>query len=214
MRAAAILGLAGATLTAAEHALLRAARPAGLILFARNCIDPAQVERLVGEAVAAIGDSDVLVLIDQEGGRVRRLKPPHWRVLPPAAAYRGLYAVDPAAGAAGGAAGGPPHGCRSAGARHQHQLCARARSRDRRCARHHRRPRLRRDTGRRRRARPGRGGRLSGRRRGAGDQAHSRPRACARRQPSRAAGRATPAAPSWRPPISPVSARSPTCRRR
>lgn len=92
-RAPIILGLSGATLTDAERRLLRESRPAGLILFARNCIDPAQVRALVAEARAAIG-MPALVLIDQEGGRVRRLRPPHWRALPPAAAYVALHARD------------------------------------------------------------------------------------------------------------------------
>ena len=79
----------------AEAAVLRAARPCGVILFARNVRDPDQVRRLTDAARERVGD-DILVLIDQEGGRVRRLKPPHWRELPPAAAYGALYADDPA----------------------------------------------------------------------------------------------------------------------
>ena len=85
--------------------MLRQARPCGVILFARNVADPDQVRRLTDDARAAIGADDILVLIDQEGGRVQRLRPPHWRALPPAAAYGALYARRPAAGAARGAAG-------------------------------------------------------------------------------------------------------------
>jgi beta-N-acetylhexosaminidase len=84
MRAALITGLAGLTLTAVEAGFLRSTRPAGLILFARNLAHPGQVRRLVAQARAHIGSDDVLVLIDQEGGRVQRLRPPHWRRLPPA----------------------------------------------------------------------------------------------------------------------------------
>ncbi len=92
MLSAVITGLAAQTLTPPEHAFLRAARPAGLILFARNVDHPDQVRRLVADATAAIG-ADVLVLIDQEGGRVQRLRPPHWRALPAGAAFQ--YAVSP-----------------------------------------------------------------------------------------------------------------------
>jgi beta-N-acetylhexosaminidase len=66
-----------------------------VILFARNVADPVQVRRLSEAAREAVG-SDILVLVDQEGGRVRRLEPPHWRALPAAAAYGRLYAVGPA----------------------------------------------------------------------------------------------------------------------
>lgn len=100
-RAPIILGLSGERLTDAERRLLAENRPAGLILFARNCVDPAQVRALVAEARAAIG-AQALVLIDQEGGRVRRLRPPHWRELPPAAAFAALHARD------------SEHGCRAA----------------------------------------------------------------------------------------------------
>jgi beta-N-acetylhexosaminidase len=95
MLASFITGLAGLELGPREVALLRAARPCGIILFARNVADPAQVRRLNEAAREAVGD-EILVLIDQEGGRVRRLRPPHWRELPCAAAYGRLYANDPA----------------------------------------------------------------------------------------------------------------------
>jgi beta-N-acetylhexosaminidase len=102
MLAAFITALAGPELDPAEAAALRAARPCGVILFARNVRDPDQVRRLTDAAREAVGD-DILVLIDQEGGRVRRLKPPHWRELPPAAAYGRLYA------------GNRDHACSTAG---------------------------------------------------------------------------------------------------
>lgn len=95
MRKALITGLSGPVLTSDEARFLAAARPAGLILFARNCQSPDQVRTLVGAALDAVGTSDTLVLIDQEGGRVQRLRPPHWRVLPPARAYGRAFCADP-----------------------------------------------------------------------------------------------------------------------
>jgi beta-N-acetylhexosaminidase len=97
MRSAFITGLAGLTLTDGERAFLAASRPAGIILFARNCADPDQIRQLVSAAMKAVGADDVLVLIDQEGGRVQRLRPPYWRALPAAASYAALYWADPAA---------------------------------------------------------------------------------------------------------------------
>jgi beta-N-acetylhexosaminidase len=95
MRSALIVGLAGETLGPDERAFLRDCRPVGIILFARNCGAPDRIARLVGEARAAAAAEDMLVLIDQEGGRVRRLRPPHWRALPSAAAYATMQADDP-----------------------------------------------------------------------------------------------------------------------
>jgi len=95
MRASLITGLAGTELTPDEARFLASVRPCGLILFTRNCLFPHQVSSLVADAKAAIGSDDVLVLIDQEGGRVRRLMPPHWRELPPAASYAHLAETDP-----------------------------------------------------------------------------------------------------------------------
>lgn len=91
MLSAFITGLAGLELDAREAAALRSVRPCGVILFARNVADPAQVRRLSEAARDAVG-SDILLLVDQEGGRVRRLQPPRWRELPAAAAYGRLYA--------------------------------------------------------------------------------------------------------------------------
>lgn len=90
-----ITGLAGVTLTAEEAAFLARARPCGIILFSRNCQTADQIRALVAAATTAIGSSEILVLIDQEGGRVQRLHPPLARTLPPAAAYATLYARDP-----------------------------------------------------------------------------------------------------------------------
>lgn len=95
MRASLITGLAGAHLSPDEARFLAEARPCGIILFARNCVNPYQLRGLIEDAKSAIGTDDVLVLIDQEGGRVRRLMPPHWRELPPAASFAALAEEDP-----------------------------------------------------------------------------------------------------------------------
>jgi beta-N-acetylhexosaminidase len=97
MRSALITGLAGLTLTPAELGFLKSTRPAGIILFARNCASPEQISTLVQASYDAIGTDKLLVLIDQEGGRVRRLRPPLWRDLPAARVYAELYARDPEA---------------------------------------------------------------------------------------------------------------------
>lgn len=94
MTAALITGLSGQTLTDDERAFYRDVKPAGVILFKRNVEDGALVRPLVDSVLDAIGRDDVLVLIDQEGGRVQRLRPPNARDLPPAAAYAALYQTD------------------------------------------------------------------------------------------------------------------------
>ncbi len=91
---AAIYGCAGTTLSAAERSFFRDADPFGFILFARNVATPEQVRALVADLRASVGRADAPVLIDQEGGRVRRLRPPHWRASPPASAFAALYARD------------------------------------------------------------------------------------------------------------------------
>jgi beta-N-acetylhexosaminidase len=78
MTAAAILAPLGPRLTPDEAAFFRAADPWGFILFARNVETPAQVQALTGELRAAVG-RDAPVLVDQEGGRVQRLRAPYWR---------------------------------------------------------------------------------------------------------------------------------------
>jgi beta-N-acetylhexosaminidase len=97
MTAALIAGLSGTVLTKAEHAFYRDVKPAGVILFRRNVLEPQRIKQLVDDVRDAIGRDDVLVLIDQEGGRVQRLKPPAARDLPPGAAYAKLYKRDPQA---------------------------------------------------------------------------------------------------------------------
>ena len=89
-----ITGVSGPELTGAEREFIRSERPWGFILFRRNIETPAQVILLVRELRKAIGNPDAPVLIDQEGGRVQRLGPPHWPVYPPGAVFGALYDVD------------------------------------------------------------------------------------------------------------------------
>jgi beta-N-acetylhexosaminidase len=85
-----ITGLAGTALTSAERAFLRESEPWGLVIFKRNIETPAQVRRLVTSFRDAVA-RDAPVLVDQEGGRVQRLGPPHWPAYPAAAAYGRLF---------------------------------------------------------------------------------------------------------------------------
>lgn len=89
-----ITGVSGTELTAAEREFIRSERPWGFILFKRNVATPAQVAALVAELRAAASTADAPVLIDQEGGRVQRLGPPHWPVYPPGAVFSTLYDTD------------------------------------------------------------------------------------------------------------------------
>jgi beta-N-acetylhexosaminidase len=84
---ACILGCSTTALTAAERSFFRDADPWGFILFRRNVESPDQVRRLVEALRASVGRADAPVLIDQEGGRVQRLRPPHWPAYPPSSAY-------------------------------------------------------------------------------------------------------------------------------
>jgi beta-N-acetylhexosaminidase len=93
-----ITGVSGTVLTAAEREFICAERPWGFILFKRNVEAPDQVSALVGELRKCLGEADAPVLIDQEGGRVARLGPPHWPVYPPGAVFGALYDLDPALG--------------------------------------------------------------------------------------------------------------------
>lgn len=87
---AAILGLSGPRLTPSEKAFFRDINAWGFILFSRNVDNPDQVRRLCGDLRNAVG-RDALIFVDQEGGRVQRLKAPHWRAYPTGATYAGLY---------------------------------------------------------------------------------------------------------------------------
>jgi beta-N-acetylhexosaminidase len=93
-----VSGCAGPVLSRDEIAFFRGERPFGLILFQRNCRAPEEIRDLVATFRDAVGRADAPVLIDQEGGRVRRLKPPHWPAYPAAAVIGALHAADPAAG--------------------------------------------------------------------------------------------------------------------
>ena len=92
-----ITGLAGAALTTAERHFVQEAAPLGLILFKRNVTTPDAMRRLIAEFRTAVG-RHAPVLVDQEGGRVQRLGPPHWPIYPPGAAYGAVFDRDPDAG--------------------------------------------------------------------------------------------------------------------
>src|SRR3979409_1915338 len=96
-----ITGLSGATLTADERVFLREALPWGLILFKRNIETPAQVQALTAAFRDAVG-THAPVLVDQEGGRVQRLGPPHWPSYPAGALFGTLYDIDPRLGLTAG----------------------------------------------------------------------------------------------------------------
>jgi beta-N-acetylhexosaminidase len=91
---AVIFGCAGPDLTADERAFFRDADPLGFILFARNVDTPERTRRLTEALRSSVARADAPVLIDQEGGRVARLRPPHWRKAPPARLLGELYARD------------------------------------------------------------------------------------------------------------------------
>jgi beta-N-acetylhexosaminidase len=99
-RRAFITGISGLELSAAEREFIRVGRPWGFILFKRNIETPPQVISLVQELRKAVGDPEAPVLIDQEGGRVQRLGPPHWPLYPAGAVFGVLYDIDPALGLA------------------------------------------------------------------------------------------------------------------
>lgn len=92
---ACILGCAGPVLTEAEAAFFRDVRPWGFILFRRNIETPEQVRALTSALRETIDRPQAPILIDQEGGRVQRMGPPHWRKYPPGRAYGRLPANDP-----------------------------------------------------------------------------------------------------------------------
>ncbi|MFQ6017727.1 MAG: beta-N-acetylhexosaminidase [Kiloniellaceae bacterium] len=95
---AVIFGCEGPVLTSWERDFFARTDPLGFILFARNCEIPDQVRALVSALRASVGRGDAPVLIDQEGGRVARLQPPHWRAAPAAARFGALAARDPERG--------------------------------------------------------------------------------------------------------------------
>ena len=92
---AAIFGLSGPVLTEEERDFFGATDPAGYILFQRNCVEPQQLKALTDDLRGISGRADLPILIDQEGGRVARMKPPHWPVFPAGWEFADLYAKAP-----------------------------------------------------------------------------------------------------------------------
>src|SRR6266852_99578 len=90
-----IAGVAGVALTDEERQFLREAQPWGLIVFSRNIAGAEPLRRLIGEFRGAVGRA-APVLIDQEGGRVQRLGPPHWPSYPAGAQFGRIWERDPA----------------------------------------------------------------------------------------------------------------------
>ncbi len=90
-----IAGLSGPALTPDERAFIRDAEPWGFILFKRNVETPEQVLALTDSLREATGRADLPVLVDQEGGRVQRMGPPHWPRYPAGRAYGRMAANDP-----------------------------------------------------------------------------------------------------------------------
>jgi len=101
-----ISGCAGTSLSDDERAFFAETRPCGLILFARNCQSVSQLRTITEDFRDAVESDAALVLIDQEGGRVQRLRPPQWRQMPPARVYGDLYLHDPEGARAAAFAGG------------------------------------------------------------------------------------------------------------
>ena len=95
---AAIYGCQGTELAPGERDFFADAQPFGFILFARNCESPSQVRALCRSLRESVAMADAPILIDQEGGRVARLKPPHWHLRPPARRFGELFETDPEVG--------------------------------------------------------------------------------------------------------------------
>ncbi len=91
-----VFGCAGTALSDWERDFFADSDPLGFILFKRNCETPEQIRALVGDLRDSVGRADALLLIDQEGGRVERLKPPHWPSQPAAGEIGALAESDPA----------------------------------------------------------------------------------------------------------------------
>ena len=91
----AIFALSGPSITTDEAALFRAANPVGYILFGRNIIDADQL-RAMTDALRDLAGRDLPILIDQEGGPVARLRPPHWPEFPAATVFDHVYDAAPA----------------------------------------------------------------------------------------------------------------------
>lgn len=95
---AVVFGCSGLKLTPEERSFFTEIQPLGFILFQRNCDTPDQVRALVDDLRSCVHHANAPVLIDQEGGRVARLRPPHWPEFPPAKAYADLYQNNPEEG--------------------------------------------------------------------------------------------------------------------
>ena len=87
MAKAVIFGLEGKTLSKAEKEFFKKHQPYGFILFTRNIANQEQVKKLVADLKSCVSHEFVPILIDQEGGRVARLKPPHWPKFPPCGSF-------------------------------------------------------------------------------------------------------------------------------
>ena len=92
----AIFGLAGLTLSAEERAFFREADPLGYIVFGRNVESREQLRALTDDLRSIHGRDQLLITIDQEGGRVQRMKPPVWPAYPAGAVFDRLYDLTPA----------------------------------------------------------------------------------------------------------------------
>lgn len=92
----AIFGLSGLKLTVDERAFFREADPAGYILFGRNIESREQVRALTEDLRTIHARDKLLITIDQEGGRVARMKPPVWPAYPAGAAFDALFDLAPA----------------------------------------------------------------------------------------------------------------------
>lgn len=88
---AVVFGCQGPELTAEERAFFRDSDPFGFIVFARNCVEPQQIKRLCADLRATVGRDNAPIMIDQEGGRVARLRPPQWPLRPPMRLFGDLY---------------------------------------------------------------------------------------------------------------------------
>lgn len=95
IRTRAIYGCAGPQITADERAFYGDAQPLGFILFGRNIVEPDQVRTLVRQLRECVNDPAAPVLIDQEGGRVARLRPPYWKERPAARRFGALHGSNP-----------------------------------------------------------------------------------------------------------------------
>lgn len=91
----AIFGISGLTLTADERAFFTQADPAGYVLFGRNVQNPSQLRALTDELRAIHGREKLFIGIDQEGGRVARMRPPEWSPFPAGVAFDALYDIAP-----------------------------------------------------------------------------------------------------------------------